>query len=157
MAGIQKRKSAGYTLTELIAVLVIVGVVAAIAAPRFFETQGFDVRGYHDQTLAMLRYGQKIAIAQRRPVYVCFTAASVALGYDGACATPVAGPAGVPFDGVKPGGGAAPSGVTIAPTTNFFFDAGGRSSLAAQTHYQISGGGTSMTLTVERETGYVHP
>lgn len=150
MPGIQKRKSAGYTLAELIAVLVIVGVVAAIAAPRFFDTMSFEVRSYSDRTLAMLRYGQKIAIAQRRNVFVCFTATSVALGYDATCVTPVTGPAGAVLEG------AAPSGVSIFPLTNFSFDAGGHSSLAAQTSYQISGEGASMTLIVERETGYVH-
>ena len=144
------RRQRGFTLMELVTVIIVTGILAAVALPRFFTTQTFTVRGYADQTMAMLRYGQKLAIAQRRTVFVCFTSGGVALGYDAACATPVPGPGGTPLNG------AAPSGVTISPATAFHFDAGGRSSLAATTNYQLTGGAETKTITVERETGYVH-
>ena len=53
----------GFTLIELIAVVVILGVVVAVAAPRFFGTAVFSERGYADEIAASLRYARRIAVA----------------------------------------------------------------------------------------------
>jgi MSHA pilin protein MshC len=50
-------------MVELVAVLVIVGIVAAMAAPRFFDNAVFTERGYADEIAASLRYARRIAIA----------------------------------------------------------------------------------------------
>jgi MSHA pilin protein MshC len=53
----------GFTLVELVAVLVILGIVAAVAAPRLFDNVAFTERGYADEIAASLRYARRIAIA----------------------------------------------------------------------------------------------
>lgn len=53
----------GFTLVELIACLVILGIVAALTGPRFFDTQPFDQRGYADELAAGLRYAEGVAVA----------------------------------------------------------------------------------------------
>jgi len=63
----------GFTLIELILVLVLVGVLGAFAAPKLWDQETFNSRGFYDETRALLRYAQKAAIAQRRTVCVVFT------------------------------------------------------------------------------------
>ncbi|MEK7810720.1 MAG: prepilin-type N-terminal cleavage/methylation domain-containing protein, partial [Pseudomonadota bacterium] len=63
--GISKRlKQRGFTLVELITVMVIVGILAVVALPRFFDKNTFDSRGYADQVISTLRFAQKVAVAQ---------------------------------------------------------------------------------------------
>jgi MSHA pilin protein MshC len=49
-------RSAGYTIVELVTVIVILGVLGAIAGPRFFGTRVFSERGYADEVASAMRY-----------------------------------------------------------------------------------------------------
>lgn len=142
-------KPNGFTLTELVAVIVIVGIVAAVAIPRFFDRNVFDSRSFYDQVISTLRYAQKAAIAQHSYVCVGYATNSISLTYGAtaACGSNLAGPTGQ-----APYTIAAPSGVTLSGGAAFSFDALGRPS-AAQS---ISVSGYSSAIAVEAETGYVH-
>ena len=88
----------GFTLVELIVTMIVVGILAVAVIPRFADQSAFDARGFRDGTLAVLRYAQKSAVAQRRQVCVTFGAGSVSLRiasvWGGACNTDLAGPDG---------------------------------------------------------------
>jgi len=56
-------RSGGFTLVELVAVLVVTTIVAAYAGPRLFANGAFTERGYADEIAASLRYARRIAIA----------------------------------------------------------------------------------------------
>ena len=66
----QHRRVAGFTLVELVTVLVIMGILAAVGISRFFDKRAFDAREYADQAKSIIRYGQKLAIAQNRNIFI---------------------------------------------------------------------------------------
>jgi len=142
----------GFTLVELIVVMAIAGILAAVAMPRLVGRNGFDSRGYADQLAATVRYAQKLAVAQRRDVFVHVTAGQASLCYLAAapCTTPAPGPGGE-----NPYAVTAPAGVVLSPATTLGFDAGGRPDIAATLDILVNGAGT-YRVRVERETGYVH-
>ncbi len=143
-----KFNHSGFTLIEMIMVSVIVGIMAMMALPRFFDNSVYQSRGFADQVQASLRYAQKVAIAQRRFVCVAFTSNSLTLtiGSTSACGTAFA---------MSNGAAAlnAPTGIAFSTVpTNFYFNALGSPSLS-QT---ISVNGAASSFTIEPETGYVH-
>lgn len=128
----------GFTLVELISIMVIIGIIAVAAMPRFFDNDLFLARGTADQVKAALRYGQKVAIAQHRNVIVNISAAAnsscgaVLTGGDVNC---------VVSNGVA---------VTPALPQAVMFNALGRPNAAAS---MVVG---TTTINIEAETGYVH-
>jgi MSHA pilin protein MshC len=155
----QNTHQRGFTLIELIMVMVVLGILAVYAAPRMFNSTDFYARGFHDETLALLRYAQKTAVAQRRTVCVAFATSSTAtLSIAATAAT--ADCAGNPLVGPKgesPASVLARSGVTyLALPADFSFDGLGQPS-AGQTIQVASGGvAISLLISVEANTGYVH-
>ena len=80
------RACRGFTLTELVIIIIIVGIMAAVAMPRFFGRE-FDERGFRDGVKAAIQHARHMATASRR--FVCVTntggvgaAASVTLTMD---------------------------------------------------------------------------
>lgn len=153
----------GFTLIELIMVMVLLGILAAYAAPRIFNRNDFDARGMHDMSMAYLRYAQKTAIAQRRTVCVAFTANGMTLRIANAAgATDCA--AGVALNGPDGNPGLAGLVNYTATPDAMAFDALGQplsgvaatlgTVLNATTAINVVGAGR--TVTIEAGTGYVH-
>ena len=157
----RRNAQGGFTLIELIMVIVLLGVLAVFAGPRIFDTSVFNSRGFNDETLAMLRYAQKTAIAQRRTVCVTFTASTASLRIAsaaavGTCDTNLIGPRGD-----TPGTITAKSGITYSPTpATVHFDGLGQSlgdtGVALSAARTITVTGSGKTITIEPGTGTVH-
>ncbi len=150
------RRARGFTLIELIMVIVLIGVMSVFVAPMFNATD-FYARGFKDETLALLRYAQKTAVAQRRTVCVTFTANEARLRIASAapvsaavttCNTDLTGPKGEGQAKVT-----AKSGVSYSPTPGGFYFNGLGQPDAKQ---EIEVLGASGKITVEAGTGYVH-
>ena len=151
---------AGFTLIELIVVMVLISILAVFVAPRFLGGHGFEARGFYDETQSALRYAQKAAIAQRRLVCVAFTAKTVTLTI--ASANPAVG-CNINLSGPD---GSTPYTINASNVTKYgsvdvkfspvpaalSFDPLGKPSAGAT----IVVNGFSPAITVETETGYVH-
>ncbi|MDZ5634928.1 type II secretion system protein [Janthinobacterium sp. GMG1] len=179
---LRRTAARGFTLIELVAVLVLAGLLATFAVNRFFQRDTFDARSFADQVTNIVRYGQKLAVAQNRAVFVSIDANKVALCFDAGCSdeqkvVPPTGSNSGSKDTVKYCTATnwlcegRPASVTLSTdakaTPSFYFDALGQpyvlanvfpdaSTFPARLQISIQGDGLTRTVTVEGETGYVH-
>lgn len=142
---------AGFTLVELIAVILLLGILSAVAMPKFFDVGAYQNRGFYDETVAAVRYAQKLAVASGCEVQVQMTAGGFSLwrrdGADcrgGAFTRAIAHPArGEDYAATAPAGVSLSAGSVI-------FDARGRPS----TGLTVTVGG-ERSFQIVAETGYV--
>jgi len=143
----------GFTLVELIIVMVILGIISAIAIPRFFNNQLFDDRGFYTEVINALRYAQQHAIATNCDVQVTLTATGYSLQRRAVNCNGVGGFTIAVLDPVNPGasftGNQANVSVT-ADTSVFSFNALGTVSTI---NNNITVGGNAFC--VHSTTGYI--
>lgn len=145
----------GFTLIELVLVLVLLGILAIFIAPKFSDPSVFTARGFHDETLAILRYAQKTAIAQRRAVCVTLPSTGVTLRLfadnpaPATCAAATLAQAPALAPPFTPSGG---TGLAATPSA-FQFTPLGSTDQSSAIAITIT---NSTAITVEASTGYVH-
>lgn len=138
----------GFTLIELIVILIIIGVLAVAAIPRFIDQSVFETRGFHDETMSLLRYAQKAAIAQRRSVCVTLNATGATMMIAGVAPPSTTCNTALAFPSAPRGG----TGLS-ATVGSFTFLASGGTDKAANVTISFSDGSG---ITVDAVTGYVY-
>jgi MSHA pilin protein MshC len=151
-----RRCDAGFTLVELVIVIVIVGVLSAFAVPRLFGNDVFRERGFYEELTGAVRASQKAAVATGCPVRFVLTASTYAARQQtasgGRCDTssaswtvPLALGNGESLDG------SAPAGVNVSPATTLVFLPSGATDLGADRTINVG----SASFVIHAGSGYV--
>ncbi len=142
-------------MVELVMVMVILGLLAAAAVPRFFDKESFTDRGAFDEVVTGVRYAQQLAIASGCNVQVNFTSTSFTVQKDcgggfgsvphpSQCASNVAGN-NLDYD-------CSTGSANISPTTALTFDRLGAATSVATTQVYSVG---SRSFTVHGTSGFI--
>lgn len=136
----------GFTLVELVIVILLLGVMAAFVLPKFFSLDDYRTRTTYDEVAGAVRYAQKLAVASGCEVQVQISGNSYFLQQHSTdCTT---GSFTTISNHPVTSNNFSDVSLTSSPAS-FIFDAMGRSSSAAT----INIGGSSFS--VNSETGYV--
>lgn len=156
-----RSRAAGFTMVELVVVMIVVGVLAAIGIPRLMGDKNMQAAVFGDQVVSGLRRAQKIATGHRRVVCATVGTQAVILRLN-ACGAP-----GLAIGGVDDGDFATTdSALTATPSVTLYFqpdgritsDAAGTTAVTATIAIAGTSGGqttTVRTINVEGTTGYV--
>ena len=140
------QETSGFTLVELIVILVLLGIVSAVALPRFFGLTDYQVRAAYDEVTAAVRYAQKLSVASGCEVRVQIFNDGYALQqHQTSCHS------GAFVDiSDHPVTRNTFSDVTLSPVTSFIFDKMGRCSASLTIHVG------DKNFDIIAETGYVN-
>lgn len=154
--GSRTLRNGGYTIVELVLVIVILAIIGTIAGPRFFDNAAFEERAYYDEIVSALRYGQKVAVASGCRVQVDIAAATYSLSQQ----SPLAGhcdaaDSSFPLPVRLPTGeimsGAAPAGITATPAITLIYTPLGQTNLGGNQSLSVGG----RVLTIQADSGLV--
>ena len=122
-------RQGGFTVVELVAVLILISILAVVALPRLGVIDAFRSQGWREQVVAGLRLAQSTATGHRR--LVCASLGGNRLTLQVASANPATtcdaalrGPDGqTTWDDTAPAAGTT---VTVSPAGPLFFQPDGR-------------------------------
>lgn len=152
-----RRRHAGFTVVELIAVIVVLGIVSAMALPRLTDRSAFQARGFEDEVLAALRHARALAVASGCPVQVSIAGNGYTLNQQTGC-TGGGFTQEVPDPATQSPiyGGTAPAGITLSGPANFVFSDQGAVTVAGVPANAVLNvaGSVNRTVTVFAATGF---
>lgn len=142
----------GFTLIELILVIVITAALAVFAIPKVVDTTLWRLRSFGDDLLARHQAMLRLALQQRRPIVATITGTGVSWAYQGNGGASL---------------GALPCPANESPciaeggsrTVTFNSGNGGAvaTSAAASLTVTVASGGYSQAYRIEADTGLIYP
>lgn len=145
----------GFSLIELIVVIVLMAILVGVAAPRFFGQGDFEAPAFARELASAARYAQKLAVVSGCPVNLTVTANSYALFQPQATTPACSGTPTMTLPVKHPATGedfsaGVPTGVTLGGSLGTVqFSAAGVPSAAAS--YAVA----DLTVSIAAGSGYV--
>ncbi len=148
-------KQRGFTIVELIMVIVIIGILSAVVGPRFFSKSNFDERFYYEELLSAVRYAQKLAVAGGCSIQVEVRASGTALSYFANCGVKSSGDALAGDHAI-----ANPRAIKVVPDPfsvvfNSLGCVSGTATCPAQGVDELQIGESSFKVKIHRATGFI--
>jgi prepilin-type N-terminal cleavage/methylation domain-containing protein len=129
--------SRGFTIIELIMVVVLISILAVSVVPKFMDTSAISLQGGAAMVRADIRYTQELAMSTHAPKTITFTTSDT-------------------FYTVVSQTMNLPSRVSISNGATFTFNSLGEPTAGGGSSVQITTvGGSTKTITVESYTGRV--
>ena len=164
-----RASSSGFTIIELVLVIVLAGIMAIIAIPRFSSMNTYRSRVFYDEVLNSLRYARKLAVGKNLHIQVDIAASSITLRQrtEGTNCTTGATFAALidPETNASPYVKTAPAGITLSPVISLYFDGLGSAYLVSgiattcpiisTSTINVTGSTLSETITITGATGFV--
>ena len=155
----QRGRFCGFSLLELVTVMLLVGILAVFAAPRLFSVQSITLPTVAAQMISNIRYAQSLSMSQGQRYRVNFTATTYQI--TDMSGVPIVQPvtASTAAISVSP---ATLSGYNLSLTNNYVaFDTKGTpfisatTALAGTATITLTSGSDASNITVMPETGRV--
>ncbi len=156
MSLVKKTDNSGFSLVELLTVIILLSILGVVALGRFGQTDAFEARGFFDDTVTAVRFAQKLAVSTGCDVRVILTAGGYELRQSSACTaddfvSPVANPAD---RGRNYQNSDMPAGFSLTAGT-ITFNARGVREGGGSPVFTFSDGSTSYSFQVYATTGLV--
>ena len=157
MTIVNKNHISGFSILELVIVIILLGILSVYALSSFFDQDEIAARGFFDDTVNAVRFAQKLAISTGCDVRVTTVASGYTLLQSSTCTAndfpnPVVNPAnrGNNYQNLN-----LPSGFSLAPTTSITFNARGIPDSGSDVAFTITDGVTTYSFNVDGQTGLV--
>ena len=128
--------SRGFTLVEIIMVVVLMGILAVSVVPKFVDTSAFSLAGGAAMAVADIRYTQELAMGTNSVKTIVFTTSNTYYTVNSQTVN-------------------LPSKVTISSGATFTFNSLGEPTTGGGSSVTLSAGAETETITVESYTGRV--
>ena len=156
MTIVNRKRTAGFSLFELIIVVVLLSILSVFALSSLFDQDEFAARGFFDDTVNAVRFAQKLAISTGCEVQVSIGATGYQLSQRATnCTmggfTPISNPVyrNDPYENFD-----IPSGFSLSPATTITFNALGIP--GSNSTITLSDAATNYSFAVSGQTGLVY-
>lgn len=154
----EKYHHSGFTMIELVVVVMLLGILSVFAMGRLFDQNQFAAKGFFDDTVNAVRFAQKLAVSSGCAVQVQITSTSYQLFQGTTCSSGVfTNAVANPANRANPYlNNNMPSGFSLTPATIEFHARGVIEGVGdTPITVTLSGASTSFAFTVYPKTGLV--